>query len=189
VKTNKSRKRSLVTTAMIIAAAVIGLFLISSNGGHADQAAGVDAPSESVATPAATGQLWSDSALPALAKMVGALLVVIVCIYLGVYLLKRTMGGRLHSSRGTNALEIIETAGLGQHKTLSLVRVGEKSVLVGVTEGRMTLLTELDADDTAAILASAPTEVDPDGFGRMLNTAAKSVKKFALKNRRAVLES
>jgi len=164
-----------VTTAVIIAVAVIGLFLLSSDGGRAGQAAAVAPSADNPYPDDAAGQLLTDSALPALAKMVGALLVVIVCIYLGIYLLKRTIGARYSNSRGTNALEIIETAGLGQRKSVSLVRVGDRS--------------ELDAADTAAILATAPEEVETDSFSKMLNAATSGVRRLASKNRRAALET
>lgn len=178
-----------MTTAVIIAVAVIGLFLLSSDGGRAGQAAAVAPSADNPYPDDAAGQLLTDSALPALAKMVGALLVVIVCIYLGIYLLKRTIGARYSNSRGTNALEIIETAGLGQRKSVSLVRVGDRSVLVGISEDRMTLLSELDAADTAAILATAPEEVETDSFSKMLNAATSGVRRLASKNRRAALET
>jgi flagellar biogenesis protein FliO len=189
VKTNRKMRRSFLTTAAIIAVAVIGLMLVSSDGGEADQGSALPSPVENAATPNATDRLLTDSALPALAKMVGALLVVIVCIYVGIYLLKRTTGGRYSSSRGTNALEVIETACVGQRKTISLIRVGEKSVLVGVTENRMALLSELNADDTATILASAPEVSEADSFSKMLGSAATHMKRFASKNRRAALET
>jgi flagellar biogenesis protein FliO len=115
--------------------------------------------------------------------------VVILCIYLGIYLLKRTMGGRYSSSRGTNALEVIETACIGQRKSVTLVRVGEKSVLVGVSEDRMAPLSELNADDTAAILASAPEPCESESFGKMLNTAASHMRRLTSKNRRTALET
>jgi flagellar biosynthetic protein FliO len=189
VKINRNTRRSFVTTAVIIAVAVTGLFLLSSDGGQADQSASATSTADDPATTGTTDRLLSDSPLPALAKMVGALLVVIVCIYVGIYLLKRTVGTRYRNSRGTNALEVIETTGLGQRQSITLVRVGEKSVLVGVTENRMTLLSELDADDTATILATAPEELENDGFGRMLSAAAGGVRKLATKNRRTALET
>lgn len=189
MKTNRKMRRSFLTTAVIIAVAVIGLMLVSSDGGQADQASAITSPVENATTPNATDRLLADSALPVLAKMVGALLVVIVCIYVGIYLLKRTTGGRYSSSRGTNALEVIETACVGQRKTISLIRVGEKSVLVGVTDDRMALLSELNADDTTAILASAPQESEADGFSKMLNSAVTRVKRLAAKNRRTALET
>lgn len=189
MKINRKNRRPYLTAAVIIAIAVTGLFLISSDGGYADQSAAAALSEGDVSSQNATDQLLAGSALPALLKMVGALLVVIVCIYLGIYLLKRTMGGRFNSGHGTNALEVIETAGVGQRKSVSLIRIGEKSVLVGVTEDRMALLSELDAADTAAILADAPPEAEAESFGTMLNNAATRMKRIALKNRRTALET
>lgn len=121
--------------------------------------------------------------------MVGALLVVIVCIYVGIYLLKKTMGGKYGGTNKLNALEVLESTGVGPKQSVTLIRVGDKSVLVGITGDRMALLTELTAEDTAALMTLAPVDYEPDAFSRMLSTAAAQVKKLASKGRRTVLES
>lgn len=188
-KNNNKRRRSILASALIVAVAVVGLFLIPSGDSDADQTTVTTPASGNATTHVETAEIFSDGALPTLGKMVGALLVVIVCIYFGIYLLKKTMGGKYGGTNKLNALEVLESTGVGPKQSVTLIRVGDKSVLVGITGDRMALLTELTAEDTAALLTSAPVDCEPDAFSRMLRTAAAQVKKIATKNRRTVLET
>ena len=49
------------------------------------------------------------SALPSLARMIGALLVVVVCIYVGLYLLKRLTTKRYSGNGRQHLLEVLAT--------------------------------------------------------------------------------
>lgn len=188
-KNNNKLRRSLLTSALIVAVAVVGLFLMSSGDSEADQTTLTTTAGGNATTQVETADIFTDGALPTLAKMVGALLVVIVCIYFGIYLLKKTMGGKYGGTNKLNALEVLESTGVGPKQSVTLIRVGDKSVLVGVTGDRMALLTELTAEDTAALMTSAPVDCEPDAFSRMLSTAAAQVKKLASRSRRTALET
>jgi flagellar biogenesis protein FliO len=188
-KNNNILRRSLLTTAVIVTVAVIGLFLMPSDDGRADQSGNTSSSGAATAESVGTSDLFTSGAIPTLGKMIGALLVVILCIYVGIYLMKKTMGGRYGSTNKLNALEVLESTGVGPKQSVTLIRVGEKSVLVGITGERMALLTELNAEDTAALMTSAPADREPDAFSRMLSTAAAQVKKLASKSRRTAFES
>ena len=178
-----------MSSALIIAVAVVGLFLMSSSDGEADQTTQTTPANDKAVTAVSTSDMFTDGALPTLAKMVGALLVVILCIYVGIYLMKKTMGGKYAGAHKLNALEVLESTGVGPKQNVTLIRVGDKSVLVGITGDRMALLTELTAEDTAALMTSTPVACEPDAFSRMLSSAAMQMKKLTSKNRRTVLES
>lgn len=191
-KNNKKLRRSLLSSALIVVVAVVGLFLMSSSDGKADQTttAAATTPAETDATTAfGSSEIFTDGALPTLAKMVGALFLVIICIYVGIYLLKKTMGGKYTKGNRVSALEVLESTGVGPKQNVTLIRVGDKAVLVGITGERMALLTELTAEDTAALMTATPVESEPDAFSKMLSSAAMQMKKFTSKNRRTVLES
>ena len=188
-KNNKKLRRSLLSTALIIAVAVVGLFLMSSSDGEADQTTPTTPAEANAATAIGGSDIFADGALPTLGKMVGALFLVIICIYFGIYLLKKTMGGKYAGANRLNALEVLESTGVGPKQNVTLIRVGDKSVLVGITGDRMALLTELTAEDTAALMTTTPVACEPDAFSRMLSTAAVQMKKLTSKNRRTVLES
>jgi len=129
---------------------------------------------------------FGSSLMPAAFKMVCALVIVLLLVYGCIYLLKRLSGQRRQGG-GRNLLEVIETVHLAPKKTISLVRVAGRSVLVGVTDSSMTALTELDPEET-----SAATEMDPEterpvvGFKEILNSASAKLKEISLGKKRAV---
>ena len=80
---------------------------------------------------------------------------------------------RLARARGGGALggaiQVVARASLGPREQLSLVRVGERLVLVGSGPGGMTPLTEVDdPDEVASLLAAAGADQEalPDTLRR-----------------------
>lgn len=183
---SKTRKRNLVGLIIILGAALFGL--IALNSGPVSAERGIDVSKLKTAgqeAPADTG--FSGTALPSLLRLFAALVIVIACIYGGIWLLKRSMGRA--GGNGNHAVEVLETTGIAPKKTISLVRVADKSVLVGVTENGMSLLTELSAEQTAEIIASRETAQSDDQFQQALKTASTKLRSFTLKRKRAALES
>ena len=78
-----------------------------------------------------------------LARTMGALVLVVLLLYVFVKVMAASRGG---FRRGVN-LSIIENVSVGQQAVVSLVRAGEKYLVIGVTKERITLLSELDAQD------------------------------------------
>jgi len=188
------RRKSLISTLVILAAALTGLALMNIGQGSAvDESAlaamnmaGADTTLAAV-SPAA----FNSTALPAIGKMVGALVIVIICIYLAVFLLRRVMGGRYRGKGSTTLLEILESTYVAPKKTISLVRVAEKAVLIGITENNMTVLTELDADQTAVALSGEETvtETDDQQFDQLFERAACRLRRFVPKKPEMVQEN
>ncbi|HOD65180.1 MAG TPA: flagellar biosynthetic protein FliO [candidate division Zixibacteria bacterium] len=182
---SKLTRRRSIGLALILGAAIAGLALI--NGGPASAERGVDlgrlqaAPnSETDAAP------FAGSALPSLVRIASALAIVIACIYGGIYALRRLAGKRGGFGR-SGRLEIIETAAVAPRKTISLVRVADKAVLVGVTETAITLLTELSPEKTAEILAAPAAGGEAETFPNVLKAASGKLRTLRLKRKDTVL--
>lgn len=195
VKCSSPKRRALVMTVVIIVASLIGLVAIDIAPGARQntqveaslltpQAGDGTAGSAQKLTPTEglTGNAW-----PSIIKMISALCLVVFAIYGTIWLLKRlTTKGRRRSGQGL--LEVVETAYLGPKKTVSLVRVAGKSVLIGSTDNQISMLTELSEDETAAALSEPTAEPAEDAFKDLLAVASKKVKSFAMGRRRAALE-
>jgi len=184
----KANRRNIIGVVVIIGVAVIGLMMLGNDPASAvrlDSAGGADSvPAESQAAPTE----FVGTAMPSMLRMVSALIVVIGCIYAGLWLLKRSMGRRFSSGSG-RSLEVLETTAVAPKKTISLIRVGEKAVLVGVTDSGMTMLTELSPEQTTEILAAQTQPVAEEGFSKALAAATGKLREFGLKRKQTVLEA
>ncbi len=126
---------------------------------HAESGVTGDASPASPTTlpPEEEGAEVIGTAAGSLVRTVGALLLVIVVIYAGVFAARRWLqfgGGKSRSGGGH--LELIESVYLGPKHRLSLVRMGEKTVLVGIAENGMTSLAEQPLADLQAHRPVAP---------------------------------
>lgn len=173
------RRSTYWISAVIVGISIAGLCLINVGRTDAVNQTAASALGQT-SSEAEIGTLggFDDSALPAIGKMVAALVVVIFAIYAGVWLLRRFTGGRRGRS-DQRLLEVLETAYLGSKKSVALLRVADKSVLVGVTETQMSVLTELDADQTAVALAGPDKTATGDDFDRLYDSAAKQLQRFS----------
>ncbi len=177
------RRSTYWISAVIVSISIVGLCML--NAGRTDAvnqsaaAALTQSPTE-VGIEGLSG--LDDSVLPAIGKMTAALVIVIFAIYLGVWLLRRFTGRRGNNNQ--RLLEVLETAYLGSKKSVALLRVADKSVLIGVTESGMSVLTELDADQTAVALSGPEKEaLEGDDFDRLFSSAAKRLQRFAGRER------
>jgi flagellar biosynthetic protein FliO len=151
----------------------------NGNATQAEQQPSIDAAQE-IENPGVVG---------AMVKMISALALVIALVYGALYMLRRLMGRRLKGSGGNGSLEVLETTYVGQHKAISLVRVGQRSVLVGVTESQITTLTELDVEETEEILGTATQPAKAQRFSGALSGAVERLKTIGLRKKQAALET
>jgi flagellar protein FliO/FliZ len=183
---NSPDRRRLLTLGIILAVAFCGLLLIISRQDvAADRTGGPGITQAVVEKPAAAETATFESAYGSIFKMLAALVVVIGCIYGGLYLLGRLMGRRGKGAAGGRNLELLESTYVGPKKSVSLLRVGERSVLVGVTESGISMLTELSEQETASLLAAqeAPAE---ETFGMFLKSAYSKVARIRMKQNEVV---
>jgi flagellar biogenesis protein FliO len=86
-------------------------------------------------------------------------------------------------------MEVLATTCVAPKKTVSLIRVADKAVLVGMTDSQMSLLTELDRDQTAEIMAAQSEEKETDRFAQLLRSVSHRIRKVSVKKSRTALET
>ncbi|MDZ4724415.1 MAG: flagellar biosynthetic protein FliO [candidate division Zixibacteria bacterium] len=120
-------------------------------------------------------------AVGSMIRMFAALIAVILCIYVAVFLLKKFLGKRLPGNKSMGSLRILETKYLGSKQSLSLVQVGGRAVLVGVTEHGMTALTELSETETKDLLTLESKTVESEPFSQLLKSASTKIRELGAK--------
>ncbi|UCC43417.1 MAG: flagellar biosynthetic protein FliO [Candidatus Zixiibacteriota bacterium] len=190
---SKKRDRNVfVVVTIILVLAVTGLVIIDIDPVSADRVVPTGERQKVEAEGSGTSQSSSGFA-PAtpvwsMLKMISALVVVIILVYLGLYLLKRLMSSRQRRSGRKALLEVIQSTYVGPKKTVSLIRVADRSVLVGVTDAQISILTEMDADETAVILAGESEKEEPGSFARLLGGASSRLRQLGLQRDPAAQE-
>lgn len=174
----------IVTITVIIAIALVGLTMLQVDPVAADRTV-------------TTGSAITDEALgfsdpnvgAAIGKMVSALLIVVVLVYGALWLLKRMMGRRYTGKGGSGGLEVLQSTHVGPHKQISLVRVGKRSVLVGVTDNQISTLTELSPEETKDIIETVAETNPSASFSHMLSSATGKLKAIGLGKNPTALET
>ena len=186
----KQNRKLAITITVVLSLALIGLFVIDIDSVGAERVSGntdVALSSNSVAADGET-PFSVNTPVGSIIKMVSALIVVIFAVYVGLYLLKRLMASRASRSGRNNLLEVIQSTYVGPKKSVSLLRVADRSVLIGVTDNGISVLTELDSEETAAILSTEAKVEKKDSFRSLLGTAASKVRRLNLKRNPAIQE-
>jgi flagellar protein FliO/FliZ len=181
-KIRKAKRRSQLTVIIIVLAALIGVLAINTDRVTADKGTVTTATVKTDAmTPATDSANLYSSAAPSLFKLISALVLVVASIYGGIYLLKRMMGKKYSGNRTNSLLEVVETTYVAPKKSVSLLRVGDKAVLVGMTDSNMNMLTELTPEETSRALAAIESEPQPENFGRTLKAAMGKLRLMSAK--------
>ncbi len=181
VTSDRQKRGRIIAAAVILCIALIGLFLVTIGRGsehyglYAQQSASPTVTDSTAAKPI-EGLVGKGAATISILKMLVALVVVIGCIYLAIYLMKKLMGPKYRGSRKARVLEILETAYIDPKKSLSLVRVADKSVLIGVTDNQISMLTELDPQVTMSLTKPVPGQEEEGGFAGMLRSASNKLE-------------
>ncbi len=186
MRKNRQNKRMLLTVAVILCLAFVGLFMVQVDRVSAD-GSGQVAPGTALQSESGVPTAQETGVIGAIVKMISALVVVIASVYLGIYLLKRLTQKRPGQNTKSDVLEVLQTTHLGPHKAISLVKVGKRSVLVGVTDSRISTLTELDEAETQEMYAQAPSQEAGDSFAGTLKNATGRLRSFTLRSKRTVL--
>ena len=92
------------------------------------------------------GLLISSSHVKSLVELIGVL-VIFVFVLVITYLTTRWMGGFQKAKLKNKNLSLIETIGVGNNKTISIVEGGKKYIVVAVGKDSVTLLTELKEEE------------------------------------------
>ena len=105
----------------------------------------------------------------ALFKMVAALVVVCVVAYLALRLARRTLN--VESTR-VGGMRVVERCPLSARQSLCVVEVAGRYFLIGVTEGAVSRLAELDSEQ---LRGDGPAEHRDPGRFRKVFDSARSV--------------
>lgn len=79
---------------------------------------------------------------PTLLQLAGALVLIIVIIYLSVWLMKKYSGGKIAGVG--NLISVIERRHLAPKQALYLIKVGEKHLLIGASDSGLQKLSDID---------------------------------------------
>lgn len=122
---------------------------------------------------------------PALLKLLGALVLILVIIYGSVWLMKRFSGAR--TGGGGNSITVLERHFLAPKQALYLVKVGQRHMLVGGSESGLRHLTDLEAEDLSAGPKDKARPGEESKFNRVLKQARQTFMPM-MRNRTAVAE-
>ncbi len=122
-----------------------------------------------------------ESLVGPLIKLLLALVAVVGGIYGFLILLRKMMGSKFSSNKGNRLLETIETTYIAQKKSVSLIRYGEKSVLVGVSDNSISVLAELSSDETKKIISDCTVGKREAGFKSVFAGAREKLRSFDMK--------
>ena len=82
-------------------------------------------------------------------KTISTLLIVIALIIATVYVLKKKYGVRTNLGRSRKLIQIVDHTPMGVKKSVFLVKVPGKHLLLGVTNDNIGLITEIANEDIA----------------------------------------
>ena len=183
----KPNRRMAITVSVVLIIALLGVITIRINSSQAQK----------LSSSSTTGQTDSElmqsttttpSPVPSLMKIGAALAAVVICIYVGLFLLKKAMGRKYSGGGQGGHLEVLESMYVAPKKTVSLIRVGERTVLIGVTEAGVNMLTEFDEVNSASFVAPLEQSVTPTQFAGLLKTASQKIKEFRAIKKSPALE-
>ena len=84
-------------------------------------------------------------------------LTIVALMLAGLYIIVRGLArGRVFASANRRMVTVLESTMLSQHASVHVVKVGERYMLVGGSNGNVSMLAELPGDDVEAWLAQRP---------------------------------
>lgn len=177
-KNNTNGNRKAIMRVVVLAGLLVSVVVISSlvtKSGSGDLVTAVEAQPLTQLVGADQSTSVTE-ALGPITRMVGALIVVILCIYIGLFVLRKMMGKRHHAIADSGALQVLQTAHLAPRRSVSLIKVANRAVLIGVTDNHLSVLTELSEEETSEILQASQSSPEPDQFGPFLAKAMRKIR-------------
>jgi len=98
-------------------------------------------------------------------RTAGALAMIIGMLLAAVWFLRRFGGARFGSGGMGSMIQVMDTRMIGPRRYVTVLRVGGRTLAVGVTEQNMTLLAELSDED---LTRNDSGEAAPPGFADVL---------------------
>lgn len=100
-------------------------------------------------------------------RVIATFIAVALIIYLS-YIASKYIGGSLKRSSSSRYMRLLDQVTLGQDRHVAIVQVGAKYLLVGVTAGQVSFLSELQDEELVPLSAEEEEEMSPPDFKRML---------------------
>jgi flagellar biosynthetic protein FliO len=125
---------------------------------------------QSAQTPAAPGtpMMQLDSVGPLVLRLILTLAAVVALIFGTVWVLKRLTVRRWPGATQSRPIRVLERVHLAPKRSLDVVAIGERVILLGVTETGITFLTELSPQERGQL---QPPEVKSAPFKSVLGEA------------------
>lgn len=183
MKPNLMKKQKFLVMGIIIIA-LLGVLVINTDRVSAERDVLNGSASQETAVEQSVTKAENslgEGALPSILKLLSAMVLVVAAIYGALFILKKMMGKKYTGNGSGRVLEVLETTYLGPKKTVSLIRVADKSVLIGSTEDNISVLTELDEDNTSKILDSLVKEETESPFVNIFKTTIGKLKEMPVK--------
>ncbi len=111
----------------------------------------------------------TESVLPSLMRIFITLILVVAFIYGTVFILKKLAGNRVAGSGKT--IQVIEHTYLAPKKSVCLLKMADRAVLVGITDTTINTLTEMDWESLPAEIGQR-LQTQPKNFPGLLGNAA-----------------
>jgi flagellar biosynthetic protein FliO len=116
-------------------------------------------------------------------RIVSALFIVIGLIIITVFVLRKKYGLKTTLGRGKKHIQIIEHLSLGVRKSIVLIKVPGKHLLVGATNDKIGLISEIANEDVAGTDGIISDVADSKGESISNREFSNLMKKSYLKNR------
>jgi len=122
-----------------------------------------------------------ESLVGPLVKLLLALVVVVAGIYGFLIVLRKLMGSKFSANSSNHLLETLETTYVAPKKSVSLIRYGDKAVLVGVAENSISVLAELSREETEKVISECEVGKREAGFKSVFAGAREKLRSFDMK--------
>ena len=155
---------------MNFAACILALLLLvtpCASQASLPDSSGTPAPPHFQSVVLSSGEVPPPDTLGLIARTAFSLATVVLLIWGAVYLMRRLTGSRSPAG-GRAHIRVLDRAYLAPKKAIYIVQIGSRSLAVGVTDGQMEALMELDHDETTAAYPTRATSTDGSPFGRLL---------------------
>lgn len=104
-------------------------------------------------------------------------LMVSVVILIGIlylaHLASKFLGGATARANSAKHIQLLDSMAVGQDKAIAAVRVGKRQFLLGITQGGISNLAELEEEDVSAMMVESTPEPMQQKFADVLNKLGK----------------
>lgn len=110
--------------------------------------------------------------MPGTFPLLLSIVILIGILYLA-YLASKFLGGATARQSSAKHIRLLDSMAVGQDKAIAAVRIGERQFLLGITQGGISNLAELNVEDVKAMMADSPPEPLQQKFTEIFNKLSK----------------